>query len=227
MKITNLSKKLGNFSIDIESLELEEGLIHGFIGFNGSGKTSLSKIIMGIIEIDKGEIDLSVDPKDITMTSQRPYFIHASVYDNICYPLKIRNSMTAINEKKIDWYLESFGLKDKKNQYALSLSSGERQKVSMIRALIFNPKWLIIDESFSNMDLDTAEKFKSILRQKHKKGLSVILISHNLPLIYDICQKIHFFDSGKIIASGDKDSILINPKNERIKSFVKSQLIEV
>lgn len=112
MKIIELEKELGDFHMKIEKLSIETGKIHGIIGGNGCGKTTLCKLIMGILEADKGRIDWEgIDPKRITMTAQRPYFIQSSVYENICYPLKIRHEKP--DEALIDWWLEQCGLLQK------------------------------------------------------------------------------------------------------------------
>ena len=143
MRITDLKKKTGSLELDIRDLQIESGLIHGLVGPNGCGKTTLLKIIMGIIAPDSGMIDYEgLKPSDITMMSQRPYLMHADVFDNIVYPLKIRG-MTP-DEKYIDELLERTGLSEQKHQYAGSLSSGERQKLSFLRATVFCPK-LILD----------------------------------------------------------------------------------
>ena len=168
MKIINLEKNTGNFHLKIDQLEIEKGKIHGIIGGNGSGKTTLCKLIMGIIETDGGKIDYEdLDVRSITMTAQRPYFTQDSVYDNICYPLKIRGIKP--DEEKIDEWLKACGLLDKKKQYARSLSSGEQQKVSMIRALIFEPEFVMIDESLSNLDPENLEFFEQVILKKQKE----------------------------------------------------------
>ena len=91
MRITDLEKQVGDFSLHIKDLEIEEGHIYGFIGGNGSGKTTAAKLIMDILKPDKGKISYEgMELKDITMTAQRPYLLHSSVYENLIYPLKIR-----------------------------------------------------------------------------------------------------------------------------------------
>ena len=128
MRITDLEKQVGDFSLHIKDLEIEEGHIYGFIGGNGSGKTTAAKLIMDILKPDKGKISYEgMELKDITMTAQRPYLLHSSVYENLIYPLKIRKRKP--DREKTDRLLEEFGLLDKKNQYARSLSSGEQQRL--------------------------------------------------------------------------------------------------
>ena len=90
MRITELRKQVGKTDLYIDDLRLESGMIHGLVGPNGCGKTTLLKLIMDIIPPDSGTIDYEgLKPADITMMSQRPYLMHASVFDNIVYPLKI------------------------------------------------------------------------------------------------------------------------------------------
>ncbi len=228
MRITNLEKTLGNFVLNIDNLHIKEGVNHCFIGFNGSGKSTLAKLIMGLIEADKGEIDLEgLRKQDITMTLQRPYLMHDSLYENIIYPLKLRGQLNKAKEDEIDEFLKKLGLYDKKHQYALSLSSGERQKLSLIRALIFNPKLLIIDESLSNMDLKSKEIFDSILLERRKEQTTTILISHQLAHAKNLCQEAHFFDEGRILESGSVEKIFFDADNPIIGEYIRNQLIEV
>lgn len=227
MRITDLEKKIGDFSLKISSLNLEEGVIHGFIGGNGCGKTTLAKLIMGILPVDGGVIDFgNFTPTDMTMTSQRPYLLHTSVYENIVYPLRLRK--TKIDEKKVDELLLTFGLLGKKNQYAKSLSSGERQKVSLIRALIFNPKLVIIDETLSNLDMESAELFEQMILDLQKENpRTFILISHQLPHLYKMCDYVHFFSKGRLVESGTADEIFLTSKNEIVRNYMKTQVIEM
>lgn len=227
MRIIDLKKKLGGFQLDIDNLELENGCIHGFIGANGSGKTTLAKLIMGIMEPDSGEILYDgLNPREITMTSQRPYMLHSSVYENLVYPLKLRGIKPQQDE--IDALLKIYNLLDKKNQYARSLSSGEQQKLSFLRTMIFKPKLVIIDESLSNLDSDSLELFENwILEIQKMDQITWVIISHQLPHIYTLCKKVHFFYQGNVIESGLKDDVIFNSDNPLIKTFVKKQALEI
>lgn len=226
MKITNLEKRISGFHLNIPELNIKEGCIHGFIGANGCGKTTLAKTLMGIHSADKGTIDLgNLSLDEITMTSQRPYLLHTTVYENLIYPLKIRKKK--LDENQIDQLLEVCGLLDKKKQYARSLSSGERQKLSLIRAMIFEPKLFIIDETLSNLDLESVGLFeKMILDKQSKNPVTWILISHQLAHIHKMCDFVHFFSNGKLVSSGSPDEILIESKDEMIQSYLKTQIIE-
>lgn len=226
MKITNLEKTVGDFRISIPDLQIETGKIHGFIGGNGSGKTTAAKLIMGILQPDRGSIDYEgFSMREITMTSQRPYLMHATVYENLIYPLKIRKRKP--DEEWIDHMLGEFGMLEKKKQYARSLSSGEQQKLSLLRAMIFEPEFLIIDETLSNMDPESVEKFENLILEKQKKHpVTWVIISHRLSQIYRMCDRLHFFSEGQALASGTGKELLFENPDERIRKFVAKEMIE-
>lgn len=222
MKITDLKKQQGSFLLNVKNVQFEAGKVHGIIGSNGSGKTTLSKIIMGTIPYDSGHIDYEgLTPRDITMTGQRPYLMHTNVYNNLVYPLKVRGQQ--IDESYADYWLEKAGLQDKKKQYALSLSSGEQQKLSFIRALIFKPKLVIVDETLSNLDPDSADLFENlILEQQEKDPITWITISHQLVHIRKICDMVHFMEKGDIIEKATPHDMFVNPANPSVIKYLAS-----
>ena len=199
MRITELRKKIGNMEVYIPDMHLESGRIHGLVGPNGCGKTTLLKMIIGITRPDSGTIDPEgLKPSDITMTSQRPYLMRASVYDNIVYPLKIRGSR--IDQAEIDGLLERAGLLAQKQQYAGSLSSGERQKLSFLRAIVFHPAMVLLDETLSNLDPDSEAVFKDILLERHKAdGSTWLIVSHQWDRMNSLFDVTHFMEKGKIV----------------------------
>ena len=199
MRITELRKKIGKTDLYIKDLKIESGLIHGLVGPNGCGKTTLLKLIMGITGPDSGHIDYEgLKPSDITMMSQRPYLMHANVYDNIVYPRKIRGMK--IDQSEIDCLMERTGLLQIKDQYAGSLSSGERQKLSFLRAVVFRPKMILMDETMSNLDQDSEELFKEIIRERHDEdGSTWLIVSHQWDAMNELFDKVHHMDKGRIV----------------------------
>lgn len=194
MKITKLTKTFDDFKLYIEEMTIDKSKIYGLVGSNGCGKSTLAKIIAGLIEPDSGKINLDgLKNSDITMMSQKPYLLHYTVYNNIIYPLKIRKIKP--DENEINKWLNRCNMIDKKNQYARSLSSGEQQKLSFIRAIIFNPKLVIIDETLSNLDPDSVLLFKEIILEiQDKNPITWIIISHQIDQIKDICDDIIYLD---------------------------------
>lgn len=199
MRITELRKKVGKTDLYIKDLKIESGMIHGLVGPNGCGKTSLLKLIMGITEPDSGVIDLEgLRPSDMTMMSQRPYLMHASVYDNIVYPLKIRGE--SIDAASLNDMLERTGLMDIKDQYAGSLSSGERQKLSFLRAIVFRPKMILMDETLSNLDTDSEKLFREmIIERQREDGSTWLIVSHQWDAMNELFGKVHHMENGRIV----------------------------
>ena len=198
MKITDLEKNVGNFNLKIDDLYIKPGLIHGLAGHNGCGKTVLLKLIMGILEPDRGRIDLEgMDRRAMTMMSQRPYLLTGSVYDNIVYPLKLRRIKP--DEAKINELLERTGLLAQKNQYARSLSSGERQKLSFIRAIIFRPEFIIMDETLSNLDPESERVIVEIIKEiQQMRPVTWLMVSHGQDVHEELCDIIHYMEKGRI-----------------------------
>jgi len=199
MRIIELRKKVGKMDLYIEDLKIESGMIHGLVGPNGCGKTTLLKLIMGIAEPDSGSIDYEgLRPCDITMMSQRPYLMHANVYDNVIYPLKIRRE--SIDKTKINELLERAGLLEIKDQYAGSLSSGERQKLSFIRGMVFRPKLILMDETLSNLDSDSEKLFKEMVIEQHREdGSTWLIVSHQWDDMNELFDKVHHMEKGRIL----------------------------
>ena len=199
MRITELRKKIGKTDLYIEDLKIESGMIHGLVGPNGCGKTTLLKLIMGIAEPDSGSIDFEgLKPSEITMMSQRPYLMHANVYDNIIYPLKIRGEK--IDPAEIDGLLERAGLLEIKDQYAGSLSSGERQKLSFIRAIVFRPKMVLMDETLSNLDADSEKLFREMVKERHREdGSTWLIVSHQWDEMNELFDEVHHMEKGRIV----------------------------
>ncbi len=225
MIITNLEKKIGTLQISIPTLHIEAGKIHGLLGGNGCGKSSLAKILVGAVEIDCGNIDLEgMDASQVTLMSQRPYLLQRSVYENLIYPLQIRNMQ--VDEALVEAWLKKIGLWERKDQYARSLSSGEQQKLSFVRALIFHPKMIIIDETLSNLDPESLQVFEAWIKEwQEQEQITWIIISHQLIQIHNLCDQVHFMKKGEIVESGAKDKVIFNSENEAVRQFVQCQMV--
>jgi len=220
MKISNVKKSFDRFSLHIESLETSPGKIHGIIGANGCGKTTLMKIMAGLLKPDSGYIDYSnLSPRDITMVFRKPYLLHDTTIRNLAYPLTIRKIKP--ESDLLNHYLELAGLQDLRDEYAPSLSGGQQQKLSLVRALIFSPKLIFIDEGFSHMDIESVEFFENfILDTQRTKPATWVVISHQLSNIKRLCDYVFFMHNGKIEEYGTPDEVLRNPENSNLKRYL-------
>ncbi len=208
MIITNLKATRGELEISIPHLAFTKGKIHGLFGGNGCGKSSLSKLLIGDIVPDCGDINFEgVGFDEMTLMPQRPYLLQRTVFENIIYPLQIRK--LPIDNAKIDKYLERTNLLHKKGQYARTLSSGEQQKISFIRAIIFRPQLIMIDETLSNLDIDSLTVFLDLILELQEELQSTwIIISHQFSQLKKVCDEFHYMKKGQVLASGELDHVL-------------------
>lgn len=191
--------------LDIPSLEIQEGKITGITGPNGSGKSTLINIISGMDKEFEGNIlyngralDKEVQ-KNMTHVFQKPYLFRRRVYENIAYPLRLRNYDKKEEEalvKQVIKNLEIDELIDKKGHL---LSGGETQKVALARALVFNPKLLLLDEPTSNIDPESIKIMeREIMRFNKENQGTVLIITHNLEQAERICDDIIYLSFGKV-----------------------------
>jgi ABC-type multidrug transport system ATPase subunit len=225
MKITALEKKLGDFSLHIESLVLDRPGVYGLIGPNGCGKTTTAKILAALLSPDKGSIDPEgLSFRDITFLPPKPYMMDDTVYNNLVYPLRLRNIKP--DPPLCDAYLDNIGFLHRKKQRARTLSAGEQQKLAMLRALIFEPRFVIIDEALADMDIDSLDMFEGmILDIQSRKPIIWLLISHQLPHIRRVCDYVFFMSSGRLEAEGPVEKILVDPEIPLVKSYIKHESI--
>ena len=219
MRIIELEKDFADFSLEVRELELEDGLIHGLIGPNGCGKTTLAKLIIGTIQARRREIDMGgLSARDLTMANQKPYMMYDTVYNNLVYPLKLRGIEP--DKAETSRWLSLCGLDGKEKTAARSLSSGQQQKLSIARALIFKPKLVILDENLSNLDLDSIEIFEQeILHIQKEAPITWIIISHQIAHMRRLCDRIHFMAGGRVLLSGTPSEVLDNPSIPELKRF--------
>ena len=221
MKIFELKKSFDKFTLYIDNLEITEAKIYGLIGSNGCGKTTAMKLMAGIITPDSGVIDRSgLTGRDITMIFRKPYLMHESVLKNILYPLKIRK--TKPDMEYIEHLLNMAGLYNLRNDYALTLSGGEQQKLALIRAIIFSPKLIFVDEGFSNMDIESISLFEDfILNRQKTSNTTWVITSHQLSTIKRLCGHVFFMHEGMIKAEGATEGILQAPKLPELKQYLQ------
>ena len=194
IEVKNLcvSYQQNHYILENINLNIKKGSFNVFIGETGIGKTTLLKIISGLIRPNKGEIIigdqnlnklsqpyLSIFRRGIGLIFEDfPLLEDYTIYENLSLPLKISNSSKKNITQKINYFLELFNMKNKVHRFPKQLSQGENQKILIIRAIINNPFLLVADEPFSNIDKEESIKIIKILQSLQKKGLTLLTTSH-------------------------------------------------
>lgn len=219
LKVRNLVKRYGKFTaVDNLSMEISESQIFGFVGANGAGKTTTMKIIAGLLQQTSGEVmvdgvDISSMPRVVKRKiGYMPDFF--GVYDD----LKVDEYMDFYagiygipyrERKKItDQLLELVDLSYKRDFYVDSLSRGMKQRLCLARSLIHNPRLLILDEPASGLDPRARVEMKGILRELKNMGKTVLISSHILPELAELCNAIGIIDKGRMVAGGTVEEIM-------------------
>lgn len=224
ISLHNIIKKFGDKTIlNIDQLEFKAGMITGIIGPNGSGKSTLMKIIAGLdkeytglLYIDGQEMNKEIC-KNMTLVFQKPYLINTDVYNNIAYPLKIRGLSQIEIKNKTDKMIELLQLKEIMKQNARSLSGGEMQKVALARAIVFEPKLLLLDEPTSNIDPKTMQLMENAIKYINQHcNTTVVLVTHNIRQLQRVCSQAVFMLDGKVV----EQDLVINVLNKLNEGFI-------
>lgn len=206
IRASNIEKFYGNNQVlNIDELTIKKGILTGISGPNGCGKSTLLNIIAGLDSEFEGSIKyngLNLDDdlrKHMTLVTQKPYLFKRSVFDNLAYPLRIRNYKKEDINIKVNDMLRRMGIYNLKDNRADKLSGGESQKVSLARGLIFNPRLLMLDEPTSNIDLKAIRVMeKEILNYLDGEG-TVIMVTHDEEQAERLCDVSIHMNRGEIL----------------------------
>lgn len=218
------------------NLTIKDGCIFGIIGLSGAGKSSLVRCINRLEEPTEGKILIN----DIDITSLKKaglremrkkigmIFQHfnllsnSTVYENIAFPLKISSYPKDKIKDRVNELLSLTELEDKSSSYPSQLSGGQKQRVGIARALANNPKLLLSDEATSALDPKTTQSILKLLKDINKKfGITIIVITHEMDVIKEICDEVAVLEDGSIIEQGNVVDIFSNPVTETAKSFIE------
>lgn len=227
IKVQNAYKEYnGTRVLDIESLEIKEGLIYGIMGLNGSGKTTLVECISGINKLTKGlltydgENGIGAARNSISIMTQKPYLFDMSVLDNIAIGLKFRKLGKEDISARIEKYLSYFDMKDLLYKNARGLSGGEGAKTALLRTAALETEVMLLDEPTSSMDMESTIKSESLIKEMARNSRTVVVVTHDLYQVKRVADYILFMDKGKIIEMGEKNKILENPENSLVKQIL-------
>lgn len=237
IEIYNLKKIFENNTvIDIPYLKIKKGKITAIIGPSGSGKSTLMALINGLAKPSEGKIiiegeEFSVNKdyseyirKQMTMVFQEPVMFKETLEKNIEYGLKLRGVKDIKN--KIFNISELLGIQDKLKQRAPTLSGGEASRASLARAMVFEPKLLILDEPTSNLDPQNVAVIEAALKNMQKVlANTIIVVTHNMFQAKRIADEAVFILDGKVVEFGAVNEIFENPSDIRTARFISGDMI--
>lgn len=232
LELVDISKTYNNNDVcAIKSLNytLDKSAICGIVGDSGCGKTTLLRIIAGletpdngIIKVNNnivydGWINVAPEKRQIGMVFQgNALFPHMTVKKNITFGLE-KDSLNSVNK-----LIELFSLEDKINRYPHELSSGQMQRVAIARTLAVQPKILLLDEPFSNLDLIAKSKLRTEIKKIAKiLSITVFVVTHDIFDALDICDEIIFINNGELIETCSSSDVK-NLSDIKLKSYLKN-----
>ena len=224
LKLENVRKTYGSLvAVDNLSFSVKNGEIFGLLGENGAGKTTTFRMIMGLLEPDKGKItldgkkiDYKVTDKIGFVTEERSLLTKLTVKEIIEYYGVLKGMDESDIDKKLDYWLEKFEITEYKNKKIKELSKGNQQKIQFISAVINDPKLLILDEPFTGLDPINVGLLKDAVKELQKKGCSIIFSSHQMEYIEDFCEQLIILVHGRAILNGSLDEIKENYAKKNI-----------
>lgn len=224
------------------SFSIEKGDIFGLIGLSGAGKSTLVRCLNLLERPDEGAIyvdgknlmelteqELRKERQDIGMIFQHfNLLMQRNVVDNICFPLEIAGVKKKDARKRALELLETVGLSEKANAYPSQLSGGQKQRVAIARVLANNPKILLCDEATSALDPQTTKSILSLLKEINQKyGITIVVITHEMAVIQEICSKVAVLDHGSLVEEGSVEELFRAPKTEEAKKLILNEVVHI
>ena len=221
------------------SIEIRDHEIYGIIGQSGAGKSTLLRCINGLesyqsgsITVDGEKIDIS-NPKKLRLQQKNMGMIFQNfnlltrldVYDNVALPLKFwgMKTKTAEAREKISGLLKLVGLEDKVHARPAELSGGQKQRVAIARALVLDPKILLCDEATSALDPGITREILALLQKINREmGITIIVVTHQMEVVKQICERVAFIKDGTVIAEGKPEDLFVRPSKE-VKAFLQEE----
>lgn len=232
LTIENLSKYFGNVhALDQVNMNVKEGTICGLLGPNGAGKTTLLRIINGILTKDGGSVQIQGEDASLKtarkigyMPEERGLYDNMTIEDQILYFGQLKGAHPRRIREVMKEYLELFNLAGNERRKLKELSKGNQQKVQIISTLVHEPELVILDEPFSGFDPINGQLLQQLIERLHNNGTTVMLSSHNMHAVEEMCDSIALINKGKLMLEGNIDDIKEMNKRDEIIVITASPL---
>lgn len=223
-------------------LDIPQGKIFGIIGKSGAGKSSLLRTLNGLEDINEGSIHIHQQDlatlkhaeliqlrQKIGMIFQHFNLMSAkTVYENVALALRVAAYPKAEIEARVTEVLELVGLSDKAQNYPSQLSGGQKQRVGIARALVHHPEILLCDEATSALDPESTSVVLALLKKINQQlGITIVLITHEMQVIRDICDQVVVIDRGEIVEAGDVWSVFSNPQKSITQELLSLEQLDL
>ena len=215
IEVKNISKTFGEVrAVDDLSFSVEKGEIFGMLGPNGSGKTTSLRIILDIFKPESGTVSILGGPMTEEkknrigyMPEERGLYQDATLERSLIYLAALKGLNTSEIQKRLDGYLEKFDLLSYKKKKVKTLSKGMQQKAQIISTILHNPELIIIDEPFTGLDPINTQLVKDMMRQLRKDGATILMSTHMMHQVEELCDRIVLIDNGRDILYGKLNDI--------------------
>ena len=246
IRVENVSKTYTGKQGTVEavkdvSLEISRGEIFGVIGFSGAGKSTLIRLLNGLETVTSGHI--YINEKDITTLKRKELlkerqkiamiFQHfnllwsRTVEENIAFSLEIAGVAKDIRKAKVAELIDLVGLTGREKSYPSQLSGGQKQRVGIARALANDPEVLLCDEATSALDPKTTKDILKLLVEINQElGLTIVLITHEMHVVRQICHRVAVMEEGRVVESGEVIEVFKNPQQPITKQFVGEERVD-
>ena len=211
LRVEGLRKRFGSLqALDDVNLEVGPGQLVGFLGPNGSGKTTTMRAVMGLITVDGGSITWNGVPVGPVarrrfgyMPAERGVYPKMTVRDQIVYFARLAGLPREQARRNADRWMERVDIAGRADDEVINLSTGNQQRVQLAVALVHEPEVLLLDEPFSGLDPTAVETMKAVLLEEVERGAAVLFSSHQLDLVSDVSRRVIVVDQGRIVLQGD------------------------
>jgi len=211
LRVRDLHKRFGDVvALDGVDLDVAPGEMVGFLGPNGAGKTTTMRAIMRLVDLDEGTVTWNSAPIDDRvrstfgyMPAERGMYPRMRVGEHLAYYARLSGFDGASAWRAADEWMERLGIAERRDSEVQDLSSGNQQRVQLALAMLTDPDLLVLDEPFSGLDPIAVETLGAVLRERVHGGAALLLSSHQLDLVADVCSAVSIVNEGSIVLRGE------------------------